>query len=293
VTIIAGFKCFDGVVICGDTQETVSGLSKRNVSKIKVRPNAASESPAVAEALGYTDLAMAFGGAGDGPLIDKLIQRAIDESKTETSLEGACERIEAAIKMVHHEFGQIFQSGQCPSAQLIYGVKYESSSRLFSADGPIVNEVEEYYSIGSGYYMADFLASRMFGSYSDVYQGVILAAYILHNAKEHVDGCGGQSHIAVLREGGKSGLVDQARIDALTKLTSEIDWRLGHLLLKLADLRKEVDKKDIDENFLLIGDQRKFAKEDVRNADILADHMSLFLNPTTTATRDDLGFPQE
>jgi 20S proteasome alpha/beta subunit len=36
MTIIAGFKCRDGVVIGGDTQETVSGLSKRNVTKIKV-----------------------------------------------------------------------------------------------------------------------------------------------------------------------------------------------------------------------------------------------------------------
>ena len=34
VTIIAGFRCQDGVVICADTQET-SGSAKRNVPKLE------------------------------------------------------------------------------------------------------------------------------------------------------------------------------------------------------------------------------------------------------------------
>jgi hypothetical protein len=55
--------------------------------------------------------------------------------------------------------------------------------------------------------ITDFLAARMKPTMLDLHQCVILAAYILFQAKEHVDGCGGESQIAVLRHKGKSGLV--------------------------------------------------------------------------------------
>ena len=43
--------------------------------------------------------------------------------------------------------------------ELIYGVKMHGDSKLFSSQGPIVNEKRSYGSVGAGYYMADFLAT--------------------------------------------------------------------------------------------------------------------------------------
>src|SRR6266404_5629863 len=63
VTIIAGFKGYDGIVLCADTQETVQGF-KRKVPKLRVEP---------AKVGG--DLAVAFCGAGHGPFIDKVVDR--------------------------------------------------------------------------------------------------------------------------------------------------------------------------------------------------------------------------
>jgi hypothetical protein len=100
------------------------------------------------------------------------------------------------------------QSGFCPHVDLIYGIKMDGRTKLFSAVGPVVNEKDEYYSAGQGYYMADFLARRMFGDHLTIHQCVIVAAYTLFQAKEHVDGCGGDSHIAVLRDTGPSGLLN-------------------------------------------------------------------------------------
>ena len=37
MTIIAGFKCSEGIVICADTQETI-GTSKRSVPKLRFEP---------------------------------------------------------------------------------------------------------------------------------------------------------------------------------------------------------------------------------------------------------------
>lgn len=234
MTIIAGFRCHDGIVICGDTQETVSNISKRNVPKVRVEPMIWDDPDTV------PGLVAGFCGAGHGPFIDMLTTKAWRAvEKDAVNLDDACERIDAVIKAVYHEYGQIYQSGQCPEVELIYGVKMGGRSRLFSATGPIVNEVERYKSAGAGYYMADFLASRMSPHGLDVYQSAILAAYILFQAKEHVDGCGGESHVAVLRHEGKSGRIDQTRIDIWTKLLDQIDSRTRRMIIEAADIRED------------------------------------------------------
>lgn len=230
MTIIAGFKCNEGIVLCADTQETV-GTMKRNVPKLRLEPSEgwAGENDG-------NSLAVAFCGAGDGPFIDKLVETCWQSAKSAQSAGQACQAIEQSIRDHYAQFGKIFQPGYCPHAELIFGVKMWGESMLFSADGPTVNEVNGYRSSGVGQYMADFLASRMYGYYLTIHQCVILSAYILFQAKEHVDGCGGESHIAVLREQGKSGLVEWVRVNAITELVGSSDLELGRLLLQTANI---------------------------------------------------------
>jgi 20S proteasome alpha/beta subunit len=229
VTIVAGFKCYQGIVLCADTQETASGLSKRNIPKLRFEPNGNPHE-------GDT-LAAAFCGASDnGPFIDKVIESAREDAQLTTSLDEACAEIEKSIKRLYKEFGHIYQSGFCPTADLIYGVKMHGSCRLFSAHGPIVNEKQTYDSFGAGYYMADFLAGRMYHDYLNLRQCAILAAYILFQAKENVEGCGGDSHIAVLRDKGVSGLADWQHVDAMTELLKWADDDAGRILIDAADI---------------------------------------------------------
>jgi hypothetical protein len=75
VTIIAGFRCQDGIVICADTQETTSmggiPLSKRNIPKLQFNEhNIYDRSQA-----GLPELAVASCGAGDGPFIAINLER--------------------------------------------------------------------------------------------------------------------------------------------------------------------------------------------------------------------------
>jgi hypothetical protein len=182
------------------------------------------------------DLAVAFCGAGDGPFIDKLSSNAWNDACTATSLDEACEAIEASVKNTYKEFGRIYQAGACPEVQLIYGAKMNHGSRMFSAMGPIVNEKDGFDCGGVGHYMASFLASRMYKNYLPIQQCVILAAYILFQAKEHVDGCGGDSQIVVLREDASSGAVDWKRVEVMTELLSLCDREISELILKAADL---------------------------------------------------------
>jgi 20S proteasome alpha/beta subunit len=250
VTIIAGFRCKGGIVLCADTQETTSvggvPLSKRNIPKLRFEEHSVYECALA----GLPELAVAFCGAGDGSFIDKLVNESWAKARGSEGLDEACKAIEGAIKGVYQDFGQIYQPGQLPYASLIYGVKVAGEARLFSADGPLVNPVDDFRSSGCGYYMADFLASRMYNTSLTAPQCVVLAAYILFQAKEHVDGCGGDSHIAVLRETESSGRIDARSVEAVTKLLEHADRETGRMLLATANLGiSEVEfKKEIQES---------------------------------------------
>jgi hypothetical protein len=101
-----------------------------------------------------------------------------------------------------------------------------------------VNE-KNYASSGIGYYLADFLAGRMGANgehgWLTTRQCVVIAAYILFQAREHVEGCGGNSHIAVLRESESSGMVDFRLVEHVTEYLKLADGFMGEMLRETAD----------------------------------------------------------
>src|ERR1700722_12311786 len=252
VTVIAGFKTTHGIVPCADTQETVGGISKRNVPKLRFEPS--DTFYRAAQALGGVSesdsLAVAFCGATDnGPYLDMLVDEAGKAGQNASSFDDACKLIKRSIKDTYREYGKIYQPGQLPTAEIIYGVKMEHRSKLFYAYGPAISESDRYLSGGVGSYMADFVASRMYDQYISLGQAIILAAYVLFQAKEHVDGCGGDSHIAVLRDDGTSGQVNFENVRNATKLVELSDKTMGELLIHYADigLTDEEFKKKAEE----------------------------------------------
>lgn len=234
VTIVAGFKCSDGVVLCADTQETAEP-SKRHVPKLRIEPNRNFLGGDSAE-----ELMVAFAGAGEGPFIDKIVSRAWDDAQVSTNIEEIARDIEESIKKTYQEYGQIYQTGYCPQVTILYGIKMHGESRLYRADGPIVNTKDSYDCGGIGMYLANFLASRMYRNNLTLQQATILAAYILFQTKEHVEGCGGQSHIAVLRNGGNSGMAED--LIGINKQIQLIDKNVEQIILSAADITIGDDK---------------------------------------------------
>jgi hypothetical protein len=246
VTIIAGFRCLDGIVLCADTQETL-GTSKRNVPKLRFEPS----DPITEIADNHSNLAAAFCGAGDGPFIDKLIEESWRAAKTKSNLSEACDAVEVSIKRQYKEFGSIYQPGECPEVQLIFGMKMDGQSRLFTAIGPIVNEKFGFDSGGIGHYMADFLASKMHHAQMTSLQCAILATYILVQAKEHVDGCGGDSQIAILRNTGTSGLAWDWRMGKIAELVAAADDTAGEIIMEMSNFDQSDEKTVENVNFHL------------------------------------------
>jgi 20S proteasome alpha/beta subunit len=235
MTIIVGFKCQGGIVVCADTQETL-GPAKRNFPKLEFThgPTWSAEQNKMIN----DDLAIAMCGAGDGPFVDKVASRAWDALRGVADIYEASDAVESMIKETYREFGQIYQAGSFPQAELIYGITIGDQSRLFQASGPLVNE-KNYASSGIGYYLADFLAGRMGANgehgWLTTRQCVVIAAYILFQAREHVEGCGGNSHIAVLRESESSGMVDFRLVEHVTEYLKLADGFMGEMLRETAD----------------------------------------------------------
>lgn len=246
MTIIAGFRCADGVVLCADTQETL-GTAKRNVPKLRFEPR----DPLAETEEHHASLAVAFCGAGDGPLIDKLTTEAWNAAKSKTDLATVCATIEQSIKDQYTELGRIYQRGSCPEVQLIFGAKMGGESRLFTAMGPIVNEKYEFDSGGVGHYMADFIASKHHHNDITVQQCAILAAYILFEAKKHVEGCGGESQIVILRNSGSSGSVWDHRLHHITEIANLASDTADEVFMQIADMDVDDEKAAQQINFHL------------------------------------------
>ncbi len=285
VTIVAGFRCAEGVVLCADTQETISNISKRNVPKLRIEPS--DLELATWSLRSSRDIGVAFCGAtDDGAFMDEIVDRAWKEVKNANSLDEASELINQSLKGSYKEFGEIYQPGYLPSTELVYGIKMEGKSRLFYAFGPAVNEKTEYATGGVGCYMADFLASRMYKTTLNLRQCVILAAYVLFQTKEHVAGCGGDSHIAVLRNTGTSDRIGWHRVQALTKLLKHADPEIGRILLHYADLRlkDEEIRKSVTETLDILLVARESERIDLKGWE---DFWASFSDQKL----DDLGLP--
>jgi 20S proteasome alpha/beta subunit len=205
VTIVLGLKTPQGVVLAADTQESYAGSHKVNRPKLFYKSeNNLCDLP----------IGLAVAGAGFGPWLDKISMAMWDTVQDATNLDEACSKVEDEIKKRYDEYRQILNSSI--DSELIYGVGVAGGTRLFHAWGPIVNEVHAR-AAGSGQAIADFLL-RHFKQTTHITNAMALAVYILYSAKEHAEGCGGNSHLAVLQDDGESYLLDHPQISAMEDL---------------------------------------------------------------------------
>ncbi|MBZ5550310.1 MAG: hypothetical protein LAO22_20515 [Acidobacteriia bacterium] len=233
MTIAAGFVARDGIVLCADTQETYGQLLKLNTPKMIVRPDSfIPGGPRIV-----------FAGAGHGPFIDKLANEAWKRVSTRTPVgqfAEVCDDIESLIKDVYEEFGRIYQTGAMPEAELIYGVALSGKIGLFKAHGPIVNPISGYTSVGVGLYLADYINSRLgldSPELADSGWYEILAIYLLQQAKEYIEGCGGDSHVLTLTPSGRISRVDPADVALIANHISALDRNSSTVLMSSPDLK--------------------------------------------------------
>ncbi len=176
MTIVMGFQCVDGIVMCADSLES-DGISKKYVQKIWSYQVGTEWGIATASA-GEADLADSFNES----LKDVLGSGDFDHGKLMAKLKGAIGQVRISY----------------PDSQLamligIWSVVRPDMCKLYRIMDQSMHlaPVLGTQSIGIGSCLTSFLSSQLYSKTMFVAEALRLGAFCIARAKEHVDGCGG------------------------------------------------------------------------------------------------------
>lgn len=213
VTIAAGFKCTDGVILCSDTEETVGDYGKRSRAKILVRPQTnpippiqiprrkGDMSPRPVPAI-MPEVVAAFAGAGNSDFIDKLVDKLWDALVIPGSFADRVAALEDATIEFHQKYWPVYPVDIRPEAHLMVCLWTQAQCGLFKVIGPLVNEIRGFASVGYGMSLANYLTERFYNQQLSIKDATSIAIYLLQEVKEHVGYCGGDSHVLLMKPEG-------------------------------------------------------------------------------------------
>jgi hypothetical protein len=190
MTIAAGFYCTDGLVLCSDTQETITGYAKVNTQKMTQ-----IETPL------YNTV---FTGSGDSGLIDMTVQ-LMDQALALKKPSAAWQIEDVLRESLVDTFNRYiapwsqFSAEERPATpDLLIGLQFLSGALLYRASGTTLRRVHESQCVGTGIVLGNSLIAQLFNPSMGIGQGWLVALYVLHQAKTWVDGCGGNTDILLL-----------------------------------------------------------------------------------------------
>jgi 20S proteasome alpha/beta subunit len=209
VTIAAGFCCNDGIVLCADSQETISGYMKQYDGKI--------------ETILIDRFVIAIAGAG----FTDYIKTAVDTIAAPGLKFANPRQLELALRDRSLEFfdrhmarWSNFPESERPTVELLIGVTGRNKQQypcLFHCSGTSFHRVHEK-AIGAGILLANSLVSEhmhMPGKLFTLEELSSLAIYILSKVKKQVDTCGGFTDLVTLGRGGDVAFAVSKDIDQL------------------------------------------------------------------------------
>jgi len=189
MTLAAGFRCDDGVVLCADTEITMPGLIKFPGSKIKSYQKL-NFRPAFALAGNVNFCAM---------VIQKLLTRI---SGAGDSAKAVIQALEEEALVIHRTYaGETYEAESSLLMCLFFGRGNQGRRQLFEVEDGLVSPVTEGF-IGAGQIMARTMGAELFRADMTVEQTALMAAYILAEAKLYGYGVGKDSQILLLYDRG-------------------------------------------------------------------------------------------
>ncbi|CAN5857331.1 hypothetical protein BH18ACI4_BH18ACI4_08710 [soil metagenome] len=224
VTVIAGFQCRNGLLLCADSEQSLSSESKSQVRKLTTET-------------GY-NCAIAIGGAGDGDLIDYVQYRLVENLKeSPTTLEQADAWLNEFAKKMWRELIQPYRGFPrefIPEVSFLIGLHMHATYRLYKWERNFVYPVppKTHVSIGIGVVQSETLLSELqFSLPAD--QMLLYAVRVMLKVKRLVQGCGGKTEMALLHNDGVIIKPATETIDALESLIDELDNFVLERILRL------------------------------------------------------------
>jgi hypothetical protein len=261
VTIAASVLCTDGIILCADTEETVSDDFKGSKSKILVVHHGSNrrklwisssrvgdssrEGPWAMRAdwlvgiagAGHSDWIRAFIEGMDRNVFEQLFGKKIDLEKLE-------EHLRTYSQDYFQRFIKSYADDPSHRPQVHILVAAQSRGKLYRSifrvnDNVVLEErLDNFESIGKGAPAFDHLAKKLLRGYRPMKQTASIVIYILKRVRAQVPGCGGNSHVALLGTNGKLEVLTTRRVSELELHQVELESKSYNDLA--AELVKEI-----------------------------------------------------
>lgn len=183
MTIVVGFRCVDGIVMCADRQITAAGAFKYHEPKISKED--------------FDNFSAVFSYAGSSELAnevhDKICSSLHKTPITKDVIEIVRETTEGILSDMARWYTDL-------DLQMLIGVNswQEGVDLLkFGGKGVYVARDFEYLAFGDSS-LIRFLADKLYSKTMDIKAGMDLAIYLVKKAEDYIDGCGGPIDVAAL-----------------------------------------------------------------------------------------------
>ena len=213
MTIIAGFQCIDGILLCADTEESMGRESKSQVHKIPI--------------CHVNDSKLAIGGAGRTSLVEFVSQDLpkylADKLDPKANVENILNQYARKIFLNHIKpFIAIYDD---PTVAFLIGVVHNNVPTLYKWEDNFVYALQPYShtSIGIGTLQSNQLLNQVQFSY-DYEAMLFFAIRVMLRVKQTVQGCGGRTESVFLNEDMiiRPGAIVTAEIEHLVEMADEV-----------------------------------------------------------------------
>jgi hypothetical protein len=232
VTIAAGIVCSDGIVMCADSQESY-GDFKWPVKKLSYPRST------------FGDTMLVISGAGFGPAIDTATQEIFRQlSHSMFPLDIMLHKIREILREIYEKDLPLHLAAPHTDLdfRLLMALRGEGGGiGLFVSSGPLIKRVDDFEIIGCGDVITRFFAHMSYRQTLldrpalSMYEGTVLAAYLLHLAKSQMTTIGGKSQIITLSWEGDMQFADAWELPHWEKFFAAYQEESQELMLACAN----------------------------------------------------------
>lgn len=203
MTIALGMLATDGIVFAADTQVTAPDFLKIDSGKVQITLCPVDDIM-VRHAQGALYRSFGIAGSGNAAYLPDLYQKfggVFSDLRGMNELQDPHARIQDALREfydLHILPFSSYPSGERPDIWLVMGAQVGRLRKLWYTEKNLLIKGFQYVAVGAGATYARVLLQRLY-SELDSTHAAILAAFIIFQVKENVDGCGHDTDIFVLR----------------------------------------------------------------------------------------------
>jgi 20S proteasome alpha/beta subunit len=242
MTIAAGFRYQNGVLLTTDTQHTYLGMMKLSRPKL-VRLDFLQQGARIGIAIAG-DVSFATMAAED-------IAAAIP--KTDFSPEAIKSVIRDVVLGTYERHIHPFNKTEYNFDLLCALWTTAGGVELYQTNETSVTAIKDYGLIGLGLYLAQYLSESYYPQSKTKDEAFVFAVDVLRKVKDHVDGCGGNTDLLWMEDDGKWGRITNLDVNDTEEFSKEFSEISEELLRVASDL--SLEEPEIDDYLELVAEE--------------------------------------